>query len=154
MVWSDPANNFDPPKPVPTNVPTGCYKDSTYTCKDGTEITDDALKGVAYIFKGTASASNTADETIQWKRFFEHYNSVTALALSRSETNRVHPTWDTINLQWTSEPEPTTIYQDFVAGFLQSPCLADKPHKIVILDYQTGALMLVIPYESKQTVFK
>ena len=65
MVWSDPANNFDPPpKPVPTEVPTGCYKDSTYTCKDGTKITDDTLKGVAYIFKGTASASGTAAETI------------------------------------------------------------------------------------------
>ena len=64
MVWSDPANNFDPPMPVPTNVPTGCYKDYPYKCKDGTEITDDVLKGVAYIFKGTASASATSDETI------------------------------------------------------------------------------------------
>ena len=40
MVWADPVNNFSPSRVAPAVTPTGCYDATTFTCDDGTHITN------------------------------------------------------------------------------------------------------------------
>lgn len=74
---------------------------------------------------------------------------MTAIKLSRNEAITAFPAWDTGTGAYAYEPVPKTIYKSFVAAFLQSRCLTEKPHKIVILDYSTGAVLQAIPFTSK-----
>mmetsp|Transcript_14973 Transcript_14973/g.23172 ORF Transcript_14973/g.23172 Transcript_14973/m.23172 type:complete len:134 (+) Transcript_14973:365-766(+) len=121
---------------------TGCYSGEAYDC-DGTPVTDDALKGVAFIMRvsdtTTGLGDSGEDENIVWQKFFEAYNSVTALKLSRQETIPTAPTWS--GSAWSHEPSPTSIYTNFVAAFLQSRCQTLRPQKIVIMDYSDGSVL-------------
>ena len=69
---------------------------------------------------------------------------MTALKVSRYEVTEPTPVWNGAN--WSFEPQTSAIYRTYVAGFITSRCLAQKPHKIVILDHTSGEVLQVIPY--------
>lgn len=151
LVWTTPSD-IVPGKLVSTtlNQPIGCYSSTSYLC-NSLEIGNEE-KGVAYIFKAEASP-NDVNEYIIWRRFFENYNQVTALKLSRSDTNNDQTSWNSGSSTWDPAPTPTTIYSNFVAAFLRSKCTSEISHKLLILDYSNGEIKMVIPYLSKQEVF-
>lgn len=162
LVWSLQSNLF-PERDVPVTLPTGCYDDTAYSCKgDPTnpglaDLTDSSMttKGAAFVYKaGYQEGVYDTTPEMKWQKFFEHYKGVTAIALSRSETSlegayRMENVWSSGSSQWTFDPQPTPIYTEFAAAFLQSRCLEERSHKIVTFDYDTGEVLQAYPWLSR-----
>jgi len=96
------------------------------------------------------------DENIVWRKFFEDYNSVTALKLARSDTFvTTDPVWQVggscaglgVADCYDKVPEKVSIYRDYVAAFLQSRCTMVHPHKIILLAYD-GEIVFTAPYKN------
>ena len=148
-------------------MPTGCYTATNYSCGTTDNLRDPptgaagtTTKGAAFIYKAgyQESAYNTAPR-IHWQKFFENYQGVTAVALSRSERSLEgaygrENSWDAGSSQWVFDPQPTPIYTNFGAAFLHSRCLEERSHKIITFDYSTGDLLQSYPWLSRQEVYK